>query len=378
MIVRFTVENYMSFKDETTLDFVSNSHIPFDPEHKYKFGRLSVLKNIGVFGANASGKTTILQALKTLHELVLGSKPALSAAFKGCEAKPTRFNLLIENDKRFFEYSLAVLFYQTGEVAKIINEEIYESWLSGKHAAIFINGAASDKAELALDPEIIEGYKRTRGLPFLAYASSEKWKYKSGRAIDAIRKFSEFFTKKIRFLFSDLQKQPLLSKAEYRQLETMLREYDLGIERVSISKTGEPAFYHTSIAEPFSFSEESEGVKNIVRLLCRLYENDEDDCTCIIDNIDYGLHPQIVRHIITDYQRRNRENKNQLLFTTHLPALMDEVLKRDEIYFTEKSNQGASFLKSLQEYKTRNRRESVAEKYMEGRYGALPNLPIHI
>ncbi len=377
MIVRFTVENYMSFKDETTLDFVSNSHIPFDPEHKYKFGRLGVLKNIGVFGANASGKTTILQAFKTLNELVLEPKCVFPAAFKGCKTKPTKFSLLIEYDKRFFEYSLAVLFDQTGGVAKITDEGLYEFWLNGKHSAIFINGAASNKPDVALDSEIIEGYKRTQGQPFLSYVSSEKWGYKSGRVIDAIRKVYEFFEKKLRFCLYDKQKRPSLSPELTNRIGNTIREYNLGIERISVSEAGGLEFYHTNFAEPFSFSEESQGVKNIVRLLCCLYGGSEDS-VFIVDNIDAGLHPQFVRQIIADFQRRNREAKNQLVFSSHLPSLMDDVLKRDEIYFAEKNDLGVSSLKSLQEYKTRNRRESVANKYLEGRYGATPNLPIHI
>ena len=48
MIIRFSVDNYRSFKNETTVDFVSNSHIPYNDEHRYDFGRVHVLKNTGI------------------------------------------------------------------------------------------------------------------------------------------------------------------------------------------------------------------------------------------------------------------------------------------------------------------------------------------
>ena len=69
MLIRYSVSNFRSYKNEATLDFITNSKISTNKSHEYRFGRLSVLKNIGIFGSNAYGKSNFeINSPSTLSE----------------------------------------------------------------------------------------------------------------------------------------------------------------------------------------------------------------------------------------------------------------------------------------------------------------------
>ena len=109
-----------------------------------------------------------------------------------------------------------------------------------------------------------------------------------------------------------------------------------------------------------------------------LLTQDNSNRTLFIDEIERSSHPHVVRRIIEDFQSANQGNKAQLVFTSFLGSLMDEVLKRDEVYFVEKDDFGLTHLRSLSEYSSSNRRESIQKRYYEGRFGALPKLSVRI
>ena len=91
--------------------------------------------------------------------------------------------------------------------------------------------------------------------------------------------------------------------------------------------------------------------------------------------LDARLHPLMTRRIIELFHSPLTNPKGaQLIFATHDTNLLDKNLfRRDQIWFAEKDQQGATHLASLAEYRVRN--DAAFEKnYLEGRYGAIPFL----
>ena len=118
----------------------------------------------------------------------------------------------------------------------------------------------------------------------------------------------------------------------------------------------------------FDMHEESDGTQRLFDLFPILHG--AKDKVFVIDELERSLHPNLVRKYIHGFLRTNRSN--QLIVTTHESTLLDlSLLRRDEIWFVEKSPSGASEVYSLEEFKPRNDLD-IRKGYLHGRYGAIP------
>lgn len=430
MIIRFSVDNYRSFKDEVTIDFVSNSHIPYNGEHRFDFGRVHLLKNMGIFGANASGKTTIINAMKVMSNFIVTGKIDSNISFKGQANKPTKFSVVFETDGTFYEYSFAIKYNKQINYVEVVDELLYELKLTGSNTLIY------SKKDGVINPDnddfatFERGYTNIISSLFVSYMSAPEREIKDSNISQCLIKVHDFFVRKVSAIVHENELLFSICEKSINTMRDKLHEYDTGIETVEFAnplelerlklasdtfvqkniirpmlkepKTESDYYYsdgadiymfkkenksisikkllfkHVNIMEKFSFADESEGTKLIFSLIATLLCSDNSDKTFFIDEIERSSHPLVVRQIIRDFQKANKGNKSQLIFTSHLNSLMDDVLQRDEIYFVEKDDFGKSSVRSLQEYKSRNRREHISEKYLEGRYGALPNIGVNV
>jgi len=125
----------------------------------------------------------------------------------------------------------------------------------------------------------------------------------------------------------------------------------------------------------FSFAQQSVGTRQLLRLAIPLYDAFQYGKVLIVDELDSSLHPHLVRYLIALFHNPlvNRHNA-QLIFNTHDATVLDtSFLRRDQIWFTEKENDGASALFPLTAFSPR-KEEALVRGYMVGRYGAVPIL----
>ncbi|HWB02134.1 MAG TPA: ATP-binding protein [Verrucomicrobiales bacterium] len=130
---------------------------------------------------------------------------------------------------------------------------------------------------------------------------------------------------------------------------------------------------------PMDFTkEESEGTRRLLAILARYLRGFGRARLMMIDEIETSLHPLLVREIIGLFASLHLPEASgypQLLFTTHNPLLLDQtLLRRDQIWFTEKDREGATRLYPLTDYKPRND-EALVKGYLAGRYGGIPFIP---
>lgn len=120
---------------------------------------------------------------------------------------------------------------------------------------------------------------------------------------------------------------------------------------------------------------ESEGTQKLFALSGLLLATLQAGGVLVIDELDVRLHPLLTREIITLFNKRVSNAHNaQLIFTSHDTNLLDNrFFRRDQIWFVEKDQQGASHLYSLAEFKVRNDKD-YERGYIQGRYGAVPYL----
>ncbi len=129
-------------------------------------------------------------------------------------------------------------------------------------------------------------------------------------------------------------------------------------------------FEHQNCEGEYSFSEESDGTIRILDLVEILLSNNTDK-VYIIDELDRCLHPQLTYKFVENFLSRSN-NSTQLIVTTHESRLLNfNLLRRDEIWFVNRENNGATKLYSLEEYNERFDKK-VDKAYLDGRYGGVP------
>jgi hypothetical protein len=121
-------------------------------------------------------------------------------------------------------------------------------------------------------------------------------------------------------------------------------------------------------------SEESDGTQRLLNLIPALHHLKKDNAVFFIDEIDRSMHPELVWKFLEHFLKSCDSNQRQLIVTTHESNLLDlDLLRRDEIWFSEKDQTGATHLYSLDDFKVRKDLE-IRKHYLQGRFGAIPFL----
>lgn len=143
------------------------------------------------------------------------------------------------------------------------------------------------------------------------------------------------------------------------------------IEQITIQTAHE---HQPGKVVPLELAQESDGTRRLLDLIPALHVVHTRGGVYFIDEIDRSLHPMLVRNFLEHFLRSSGGNRGQLIMTTHESNLLDQdLLRRDEIWFTEKDSAGATHLYSLLDFKVRNDLE-IRKHYLQGRFGAVPFL----
>ncbi len=151
-----------------------------------------------------------------------------------------------------------------------------------------------------------------------------------------------------------------------------------------IERSKEDHFYQISIHAAhqrgdgkvisFNLSEESDGTRRLLDLMPALHRLQKQDAVFVIDEIDRSMHPMLVWKFMEFFLRGCNQRSRQVIVTTHESNLLDlDLLRRDEIWFVEKDQHGATTLYPLTDFKVRQDLE-IRKHYLQGRFGAVPFL----
>ncbi|MCH4193255.1 MAG: ATP/GTP-binding protein [Butyrivibrio sp.] len=147
-----------------------------------------------------------------------------------------------------------------------------------------------------------------------------------------------------------------------------------GLFTIDIDKTGEKyralEFKHGESSAQYSLGEESDGTVRILDLMEVLLS--KESRTFVIDELDRCLHPNLTYKFVEKFLKYAERKKIQLVVTTHEARLLDfDLLRRDEIWFVNKNNNGKSDIYSLEEFNERFDKK-IDKAYLDGRYGGVP------
>jgi AAA15 family ATPase/GTPase len=407
MLIEFRFKNYACFKDEQVLSLVASS----DRSHEENMiesaagMNFNLLRSLIVYGANASGKTKLLEALTFVRDFVEGSvnrnpnDPTGTLPFRLDEktaSEPSDFEITFIHKKVRYQYGFSV-------DRNRVHQEYLFAAPRGRLVQYFERQFDPDSgkedfnfgASLKGPNEKIRDLTRPNAL-FLSTAATFNHPQLSG----VYQWFSDqMLAVDIPRVKIDLTLRGNVPDVKYHgQLKKLLNFADLGItdfqykketgygEYVgeSGSRTLQPVnlsrieFIHSNadnVPVSFPIDIESAGTEQFFFLSTVLIEALSKGKVTLIDEIDSSLHPLLVRALIELFHRWDSNSNNaQLVFNSHDTTLLDNTLfRRDQVWFTEKDPEGAAHIYSLLEYSPR-KGESLAKGYLQGRYGAIPLL----
>ena len=413
MLLQFYFSNYRSFEGEGILDMRASGSSELSSHIRNTLNE-KVLPITAIYGANASGKSSVFEAFQFMALCVLESLSFSddnkknpyklkvdSFKFSESREKPSEFEINYIDKKGKKE-----LYYNYG--FKIDNSGILEEYL-----------ASNTKTGVKRNEDYIYIFKRERNQKLYLDSSIEKFRENLEISLkektllvslgaklnidDFIRVRTWFInTEVINFsnslygaLLENILPNNIIESEEVRKnLISFINSFDdsiidIEVEKISAIDENDKDNYRvftihksdkgTSTAR-ISMNEESSGTKKMFSLYQTLLDVLEKGGVFFADELDIKLHPLLMRNILLTFTDKEKNSNNaQLIFTTHNTIYMDmDLLRRDEIWFVEKDN-GVSNLYSLDDITNEKgekvRKDSNYEKhYLLGNYGAIPNL----
>lgn len=412
MLLQFNFKNFKSFKDDTILDLTATKISEFN-NHVISIANEKILPVAAIFGANASGKSNVQEAFRYMAMYVINSldygDESDAKKKKSKFFKPTPF--LFDSKSKTEESSFEIYFIDSKENgAKTYNygftvdsTGVREEWLNykaktarGNYKRIFYrNGEnydfsgiptrSQENLKIALEKETLIvslGAKLKIGkLKFI-----RDW-FLNNSFADFGRPIENFFLSQLipkGFANDEIVRNkvvdyfasfdPSIIGFNVEVLKSDLDEEHLKIDAIHKMINSDQT---TSIP----LQNESAGTLKMFALYPMLDDVLTTGGVLFVDELNARLHPLLVRAFIITFLNPEINTKNaQLIFTSHDSwQLNGNILRRDEIWFTEKDLNGISNLYSLADFVDEDgvkirKDENYEKNYLLGKYGAIPSL----
>ena len=409
MLLQFRVENHRSLRDEAALSLAAAPALGSDDRLlRSQAIPEPVLPAVAIYGANASGKTNVLHALGFMQETVLDSHRTWDPD-GGCPVEPFAFSAR-KDETSLYEVDLLLNEgrFRYGFVCgrERVEEEWLHAWPDGRKQTWFER--EGEKLEFGRNfsgpNEAIRKLTRPNSL-FLSAAAQNNhphlmpiFRWFRMTQVDLTRRRSGH---QIPLFWAELNSRQLslfqgTEQDERAAVLELLRTSDTGIEDVRFEESerstmgrfrGRPGrilLKHKSssgddAAAWLPLEAESSGTIALMELAPRLTRAFALGSLLCVDEVEASLHPMLALSLLRLFHDRRRNPLGaQLVFTTHDTNLLgttlgEPALRRDQVWFTEKDQEGSTHLYPLTDFHPR-KQENLERGYLQGRYGAVPFL----
>lgn len=402
MLLKCSISNFYSIKDTLTVDFEAE-HIATEgakilSDNIFTQGKKNYLKTIGIFGPNASGKSSIFKALNFCCHFIIESHlnnegsvfNFMPFKFDGYHEKPSEFCINFICDGIEYEYSFSLT------RKEIVSENLYY-YPNKRKAKIFTRNEQVGKTKSDI-------FNFTDGFfvkPMDVAQSTGKNTLFISRASqmdrELAKKIYNFFLTELfvgvpqirtDYAVNLFEKNKTLIIEALRMADSDIVDIEVRREKVSVPQItsnlpfGIPVVQNESITRFLTthrrnseikfdlYAEESAGTVQLFNLLIVLLDICKRGKTLIIDEFDLSLHTELAQFIINMVHA----SKNaQLLFTSHNTNLINvKKFRRDQICFTNKQEDGSTEFYSLFDFKDFRENMDAEKGYLQGRFDAVP------
>lgn len=401
MLIRFSFKNFKSFKNENCLEMEATSL----KEHEYNVAKTEngeYLKVSAIYGANASGKTNVLQAFDYMKKRILVSDDSKKNSPIDEE---NIYSFMINNDPIALEVEILAKnnkIYKYG--FEVLKDTIISEWLFEKRVNKFYAIFERENNNVSMKPNKISGLvnidEKTLFLNIYSkidrnnedFSNVYDWFVNSMYLDLGNPNFERFINNRVSL--------KILSDENYKkELLKFIKTFDSGIEGIRTTPDSIEAVKNNNgiidievlhrgengEIKALPFYLESNGTRKMFHLFDFFMDALKNGMVLFVDELDAKLHPLLTRYIINLFHNSQTNIGNgQLIYSTHDTVnLNKETFRRDEIWFAEKDKDGISEIYALSDYileddknagkKVRND-ATYNKDYLTGRYGAIPVL----
>ncbi len=427
MIQEIRIKNFLSFRDEVTLNFEATKDRTFENCQVVNVApKVRLLRFALVLGANASGKSNLLKAIDFLHQFWFDIKNDMNEETgtipflldTKTPNEPSEFNLLFYVGSKKYWYQLVV------DNTKVVKEDLYV-YNSVQPSMVFGRSIEGNQSVVKLNSNLVKASAaiieqlNIKCLPNMSFFAARNQVNCTLSYIDDVRgwmrdKLMPIITpetKMFEYAGSKMEKENELKK----YILDFLHKADFNITDVLSEKEAMPLsnIIRTSIAEDITIpakvkekiladnsmerlktdfqhtvrnsrgvetytlpnSLQSAGTRRTFGIEAAIYDALKKECALPIDEIESSLHPELVEFIIQKFL--TEKNQSQLIVTSHYDPLLntvDDLIRKDMVWFTEKEEDGHTKLYSLTDFRGLGRITSFQKSYRNGVFGALPNI----
>lgn len=436
MLVRFTVENFLSFKDEVEFSMVAGLPRKHN-EHVVSSGRrndLRLLKAGVIYGANAAGKSNLIKAMSFAKRMiVVGTNPKQRISVtpfmldKSTDERPSKFTFEITCNAKPYVYGF-----------ELDSKQVHHEWLSeirpSSEKLIFERFTDVDgRTDVVLGRIKLVRHHGRDFMNFLKQGTRPNELFLTKSVENDVMYFKhiyDWFDETLRLIFPNPRSSEVeTAKIAEHEFERGSRDifglFDLGIDNVLLDDVTSPMpdsvkqeflaahredqedvaipfpasnlyvfvtvdnkinarqfktvhrVSHENRDVIFELTQESDGTQRLFELSSALLDllSGNADKVYFVDELDRRLHPHMTKNLLEIFLNNTIHRPKQLIVTTHESGLLDlDLVRRDEIWFVEKDNNGISSVYSLEEFAPRYDVD-VQRGYLQGRYGAIPIVP---
>ncbi|MEZ4772704.1 MAG: ATP-binding protein [Bacteroidia bacterium] len=423
MIINFSVQNFGSIKDKQTLSFEADKSTHLEDAYIVKFGEHRILKLALIYGANASGKTTILNALSFLRDIVINPErkknneldfsPFLFDPNTPKQNSIISIEFFQKNIKYFYEVeffkkaivSEALNFYSPNKAtvfkrktnlenqfteitfgSKISTDKIFEKTLEANTLwnNTVLGGYLKTNIDLKELQEVVDWFGSY--LSPMVYTGTELEGFITSKIDDNEISKSDVVTilKKADFNISDIVIQKEEEEIPDGLIDFLKKQVKVPSDKIkelqekgnitAINIEFEHTVNNTKYTLPLEF--ESQGTRRYYGFAGLLALLIKSSTAFQIDKLEASLHPDLYLHFLLSFLL-NAKN-SQIIATTHNREILDnkDIFRNDAIWFTDKQESCSTELYSLADFDSSVVRNTtnILNAYKSGKLSGTPNL----
>ncbi len=404
MVLEIRLSNFFSINEEVVLDLragnIKTAKSKSLPKNIFKYDDIEVLKTIALYGANASGKSNILRAISFCNAMVYESHKHNENSvfnfkkfkFNGYPKKPSSYFIYFVINEIEYKYSFSLnrdeilteslFYYPNGRKAKVFERDEkagktkrekysfgtsvikrpFDVAESTSNKTLYISRAS--QMDRLIPKDVFNFFHST----FILHHSNYSIKHLD----ELIKSYKKQLLCALQLADSDIVDfKQTLKKEKGKNIKANLDTEEVSFEETEVESIEIKTFHKNSPGIAFDFStEESNGTRKLFMLMLTILSVVRNNKILLIDEIEDSLHPKIVEYIIQIF---NASKKSQLIFSTHNTNLLDlDMLRKDQIWFVNKKQDGGSDLYSLYDYSDFRDTMDVEKAYLQGRFDSVP------
>ncbi len=408
MIYRLEIENFRCFRERQVLDLSVPQTTPINLDRFapiFSGSKIFAPKVIAVYGANASGKSTVLKAMTCLAWFIKDSLAHHNGVWpftvfndEASARRPIRLALEFGGIMEISRSALERAKSGKPEPSGVYRYELELSVNSGgmqfvSREALMQKPGGKGRWRRVFERQAGNHLRGSKTFPLAGYAKLINKTPERASVLATLAVLghepSEILLDTASEMFTNVPEQNTAANNEnvfkclasnskvVDEINAELQRIDVGINTMRMVPVGnihEPRFQHEGLFLEMPWRLESHGTHTFIHVYPWILSALQQGGIALIDELDNAIHPLILPEILRWFYDKERNQGNaQLWMTSHSVSLLDD-LEKEEVVFCEKDRQGCAEVYSLMDVKSVRRGDNLYKKYLGGVYGAVPHI----